>query len=114
MKQKYKIFFWNIKLKSYLIWDINTLLHTMSFSRMAHKNQYLQNLSSIELHSLKDITEKKKTYYESLLKEAIKAEEENQDDYGMLATAQAEMDYAERKILKCEKKLKVIRTFLAN
>jgi hypothetical protein len=80
----------------------------MSFSKIIHKDQYLQNLSFAELESLKTITEKKKLYYENVLKEATKAEEENQDDYGMLATAQAEMDYAESQILKCEKRLALL------
>jgi len=86
----------------------------MTMFKQIHKNEYLQTLSSTELDCLRSITEKKIVYYKNLLEEATKAEEENQDDYGILATAQAEMDHAERKIMKCEEKLKVITLLLTN
>lgn len=77
-----------------------------------HQEQYLQTLTMSELIALQSITKKKMTYYQEVYKMAEQAEAENQDDYGMLATAQAEMDSAEVCIMRCEQKLRLLETLI--
>jgi hypothetical protein len=80
----------------------------MSLFATMHKNRHYMELSVSEMLSYRQVLKKKLKYYQDLYEEAKLAEEENQDDYGMLATAQAEMDFAESKLVRCEKKMKMI------
>jgi hypothetical protein len=66
------------------------------------------DLSVPDMIAYRQILKKKLKYYRDLYDEAALAEEENQDDYGMLATLQAEMDYAETKMMRCENKMDAI------
>jgi hypothetical protein len=61
-----------------------------------------------ELLSYRRHLKKKIWYYHFLFNEAVMAEEENQDDYGMLGSIQKQMDYAERKLMKYQLKLDTI------
>lgn len=65
-------------------------------------------LSVSEMLAYRRVLKKKMKYYQNLYDEMVLVEEENQDDYGMLATAQEEMDFAERKLMRCEDELKMI------
>lgn len=78
-----------------------------------HKKKQLMQLSLSEMLAYRQIIMKKLKYYQDLYDEAAIAEEENQDDYGILATVQAEMDFAERKGWRYEKKKEILDQMLA-
>jgi hypothetical protein len=106
-----KLFFWKIKLKvdlNELIVAPNSQAIQMSYFKQIHKNQYLVSLSIQDLIAQRRILKAKMKYFQNLYDEGELAEEENQDDYGMLATIQAEMSYAEHCMLRCERKLKLV------
>lgn len=70
-------------------------------------------LSLAEMLVYRQIIMKKLKYYQDLYDEAARVEAENQDDYGLLATVQAEMDFAERKGWRYEKKKEIIDQMIA-
>ena len=80
----------------------------MSLYIPMHKHRHIMDLSVPDMIAYRQILKKKLKYYRDLYDEAALAEEENQDDYGMLATLQAEMDYAETKMMRCENKMDAI------
>jgi hypothetical protein len=80
----------------------------MSLFATMHKNRHFMELSVPEMLAYRQVLKKKLKYYQDLYDEAAEAEEANQDDYGILATAQAHMDFAETKIMSCEEKLETI------
>lgn len=77
-----------------------------------HKSRHFGELSISELVSYRRLLKKKIQYWWNLYDEMVEVEENNQDDYGMLATAQSEMDFAEAKVVKCEQKLKTVDQIL--
>jgi hypothetical protein len=84
----------------------------MSFVSDLHKNNYLSSLSFADLIAQRRILKAKIKYYTHVYEEAEEAELENQDDYGMLATIQAEMDYADHRIYQCELKIATVNKLL--
>jgi hypothetical protein len=61
-----------------------------------------------ELLSYRRHLKKKIWYYQNIFNDAASAEDQNQDDYGMLGSIQREMDLAERKLMKYQMKLESI------
>ena len=86
----------------------------MSLFATMHKNRHFMELSVSEMLSYRQVLKKKMKYYQDLYDEMVLVEEENQDDYGMLATAQAEMDFAEGKLMRCQKKLETINRMMVS
>jgi len=80
----------------------------MSFLSDFHKNKYLVNLSIADLIAQRRILKAKMIYFQKIFEDAEEAELENLEDYGMLATIQAEMDYADYRISRCEEKIAVV------
>lgn len=78
-----------------------------------HKKKQLSHLSLSEALVYRQIIMKKLRYYQDLYDEAALVEAENQDDYGLLATVQAEMDFAERKGWRYEKKKELLDQMIA-
>ena len=72
----------------------------------------LKWLSVPEMIAYRQVIKGKMKYYQNLFDEAALAEEQNQDDYGMLASIQDEMDYAEERLMRCEKKLERINRLI--
>lgn len=67
-----------------------------------------------ELLSYRRHLKKKIWYYHLMFNEAVTAEEQNQNDYGMLGSIQREMDYAERKLMKYQLKLDSIDSMMVS
>jgi hypothetical protein len=84
--------------------EVAPALTNMSLYIPMHKHRHMLELTVPEMIAYRQILKKKLKYYRNLYDAAALAEEENQDDYGMLATVQAEMDFAETKMMRCENK----------
>lgn len=80
-------------------------------SRILATNTFVK-FSVRELLSYRRHLKKKIWFYHTIFNEAAIAEEQNQDDYGMLGSLQKEMDYAERKLMKYQRRLDSIDTMM--
>lgn len=86
----------------------------MSLFIPMHKTKRFMELSVSEIIAYRRVLKKKMKYYQDVYVEATLAEEHNQDDYGILATAQAEIDFAECKLMRSQKKLKTVDHILVS